>query len=276
MTIPNTFNRHYPFAQRDFTFGFPWDVTKLPITLFTLDKETPKGNGIDLFGNDITKIIDEPDLLPPFPAAHGGNGKTHDYTPTSTTPTGLPAGWTVQSGSARIEVFFIIRTNAPSGVDFTRRERRVYKLDFGMSTRVSVAVTVTNPSPFGQYSIGFTGYWRNSASSSPGLLPPTDPFWEEADTPPTLHRLAQRGHRDYYRQFVPADWVQETKTATPSGTVPADVSDFMDDWLDDIDDDISTATIDATWRLAAIGWAFPISIGGNYNFIVDSFGGVRF
>jgi hypothetical protein len=271
MTIPTTFNRHYPFAQRDFSFVFPWDVTKLALSRFTLDQETPKGNGIDLFVDDITKVIDEPDLLPAFPL-HYGDGKTHDYVLTSSTPSGLPAGWTA-NGSARVQVFVRIR-NQPSGFfDLQRPNRRVHKLDFGMSTRAFCAVGVVNPSPFGDYRIGIEGYWKNfSGDDTPGF---PDPFWEEADTPPTLHRLNQKGHRDYHRQFVPADWVLTTKTTSTAGTVPTDVKDFMDAWLDDLEADLSGATLDATWRLAGIGWGLPTDIG-NRNFIFQSSAGDRY
>ena len=272
MSIPITFNRHYPFAQRDWSFVFPWDVTKLAVSRFTLNEEIPKGNGIDLFVDDITKVIDEPSLVPAFPPHHG-EAKTHNYVLTSATPSGLAAGWTASSTTAFINMLFQVR-NQPSGaIDLQRPNRRVHKLDFGISNRTEFVATATNPSPFGQYTIQIVGYWRNSSGVSAPSFP--DAFWEEADTPPTLHRLNQKGHRDYHRQFVPADWVLTTKTTSTGGTVPTDVKDFMDGWLDDIETDLSGATLDATWRLAGIGWGLPTTIG-NRTFITQSSAGDRY
>lgn len=266
MSIPTTFNRHYPFAQCDWSFVFPWDVTKLTVSRFTINEEIPKGNGIDLFGDDITKVIDEPFLVPAFPP-HFGESKTHRYVLTSATPSGLPTGWTASSTTAFILVGFRVRNQASGLFDLQRPNRRVFKLDFGMVTSANFSVTVTNPSPFGTYAIQLTGYWRNFSG---GLLPSfPDPFWEEADSPPTLHRLHQKGHRDYHREFVPTDWVETSKATATGGTVPTSVKTFMDGWLDDLANDLSGSTIDATWRLAGIGWGLPTTIG-NRNFITQS------
>jgi hypothetical protein len=272
MTIPNTFNRHYPFAQRDFSFVFPWDVTKLPVSRFELVEEIPKGNGIDLFGNDITKIIDEPDLIPPLTGTFGET-KRHNYSVT-TRPAGLPAGWDVVESESNIAYALIVRTaiSAFGAPDNQRPNRRVYRLWFGIVTRAIFTVFVTNPSPVGSYRIRLSGHWTTAFNAIPTF---PDPFWEEADTPPTLHRLSQKGHRDYHRQFVPADWVLTLKNTDKLGTVTTDVEDFMDDWLDDLEADLSGATTDATFRLAGIGWGLPTDIG-NRNFIVNSSIGVRY
>jgi hypothetical protein len=253
---------------------FPWEVTKLPVSRFELVEEIPKGNGIDLFVDDITKVIDEPDLLPPFSSVFG-NGKRHNYSVT-TRPAGLPTGWDVVESESLVQYAFSVRRALSAGgfgsIDNQRPNRRVYRLWFGIGTRATFTVLITNPSPFGSYRIRLSGYWKNAFNETP-LFP--DPFWEEAEAPPTLHRLSQKGHRDYHRQFVPADWVQTLEDTTPSGTVTTDVEDFMDGWLDDLKTDLSGATTDATFRLAGIGWGLPTDIG-NRNFIVNSSIGDRY
>lgn len=265
MSTPTTFNRHYPFAQRQYAFLFPWKVTKLALQDLSITEEIPKGNGEDLFGDDITLLIDEPNLVPPF-TPHHGNAKTHEYGVTSSTPVGLDAGWTVSMGVNRSIRHGIQIRNVPVGLsDALRPARRVWTLDFGVATSVSLTVTATGPS--GSYTINFAGYWRNLLGGiTPGF--PND-YWESADTPPTLHRIKQRGHRDYARQFSPADWTQTTRSTGSSGTVPSTVSAFMNDWLDALDTTISGATIDCVWRMAGIGYAIPMDLG-NRNFIVQS------
>jgi hypothetical protein len=266
-----TFNRHYPFAQREFCFVFPWTVTRPTLEKLSVASEIPKGDGSVLFDNDITLLIDEPDLVPAFFPPHYGETKTLTYAPVSTPP-GLPSGWSVSLGSeARyIRSAFFVRPNLSGPTDLRRPDRRVHQLDFGITCWADITIVVQRSSPFGDYRINIAGYWE----FDPFASPPTE-FWETADTPPTLHRLHQRGHRDYHRQFVPADWFETAKTTLSGGTVPTTVSDYMDDWLDDLALDLAGATIDCTWRMAGIGWAIPADLG-NRNFIVSSNAGRKY
>lgn len=266
------YNSHYPFAQREYSFVFPWEVTKLPLEKLSITTEVPKGNGIDLFVDDITKVIDEPDLVPPF-TFHNGEAKTHGYTATSATPSGLDSGWAVSVTTGLVRVFLVVRQQPSGSIDLQRPNRRVHLLHFGMTTFVDLAVTATKASPFGSYTISVQGYWRNWSGDAIPSYP--DAFWTEADTPPTLHRLHQRGHRDYHRQFTPDDWNETLKDTLSAGTVPSTVSDFMDDWLDDLAADLAGATIDCTWRMAGIGWAIPSDLG-NRNFIISSNAGRKY
>ncbi len=258
------YNSHYPFAQREYSFVFPWTVTRPVLEKLSVVSEIPKGDGSDLFGNDITLVIDEPDLVPPF-TPHNGETKTLTYAPVST-PSGLPSGWSVSFGSeARyIRSSLIVRQNLSSSIDLRRPDRRVHQLDFGITCWADITIIVQRASPFGDYRIRIAGHWQFDPFAT---LP--NEFYETADTPPTLHRLHQRGHRDYHRQFVTADWDETTKSTLSSGTVPTDVSDYMDAWLDDLALDLAGATIDCTWRMAGIGWAIPSTLG-NRTFIVSS------
>jgi len=286
MSIPTTFNRHYPFAQRDWSFVFPWDVTKLALPKMVLDEEIPKGDGVDLFGDDITKIIDEPDLVPAVFPPHYGEQKTLRYKLDPNPPTGwpdispgFPFNFTTfgTQNTARIGFLFQVR-NQPSGaIDLQRPNRRVHKLEFGVSTTFAMNIQATQ---FGGKTVWFNyeGYWRNfSGASTPGH---PNAYWEEADTPPTLHRLSQKGHRDYHRAFAPGDWV-ETKNelgGDPSdnlGNSTTPLKDYLQDWLDEVIALIDTTTLDATWRLAGIGWGLPTTIG-NRTFITQSSAGDRY
>jgi hypothetical protein len=259
-----TFNRHYPFAQREFSLVFPWTVTRPTLERMTVVDEIPKGDGSALFDNDITLLIEEPDLVPPFPPHHGET-KTLIYAP-DLAPPGLPSGWSVSLGSeARfIRSSLIVRQNISGSTDLRRPDRRVYTLDFGITCWGDVTIVVQRPSPFGQYEIRIAGYWK----VDPFAALPTD-FWETADTPPTVHRMHQQGYRDYHRQFVPADWVETERSTLSAGTVPTTVSDYMDAWLDDLATDLSGATLDCTWRMAGMGWALSSDLG-NRTFITQS------
>ena len=258
------FNSHYPFAQREFAFVFPWAVTRPALEKVSVVSEIPKGDGGDLFGEDITLLIDEPDLVPPF-TPHYGQTKTLTYAPLLTPP-GLPSGWSVSLGSeARfIRASFQVRRNLSGSADLLRPNRRVFSLEFGITCWADISIIVQRASPFGDYRFNVAGYWQ----FDPFSTLPTE-FWEPADTPPTLHRLHQRGHREYHRQFVAGDWNETARSTTSGGTVPTDVSDYMNAWLDDLADDLAAATIDATWRLAGIGWAIPADLG-NRDFITQS------
>jgi hypothetical protein len=259
-----TFNRHYPFAQREFCFVFPWSMSRPTMEKLSIASEIPKGDGADLFVDDITKVIDESDLVPPF-TPHNGEARTLNYGLTTNPPSGLPSGWNVSlSGPIGfIRATLFIRQNPSGFIDLNRPARRVHTLEFGIVCRASFAVVVQRIVPFGDYRFALEGYWKHDPLSLPA------DFWEAADTPPTVHRKGQLGHRDYHRQFVPADWVETVKSTLSGGTVPSDVSDYMDAWLDDLATDLAGATIDCTWRMAGIGWALPTDLG-NRTFITQS------
>lgn len=260
-----SYNRHYPFAQRQYAISMPWVVDQLAVPEMVLANQNPKDTGANLFVDDITLAIDEPGLntsLGPLP--HTGRNNTYMYQPSGTIEAGLPAGWTIGITDSYVRCFLDFRRQPVGLIDQLRPDRRVYSMDYGIRTEARFSLLALGPGA--TYLVQTRGTW--SIDYTAADPPAGNSFWVQIDSPPTLHRRHQQGHRDCSVSF--STFASSGHSALGTGTVPVSVSSYMLAKRNAIRDALVAANWSATFRVTTLGYALSAGFSGNLGYLVDT------
>jgi len=248
-------SRHYPFSHRFYALHYIWDF--VPPTLSSFNSPT-----LSPTLGEVTKLTDL--ILPDAPPAGGTWGGARNalasYQISVTKPASFPGTWMIQNFTTLlIEVRYFRRTQDFSGIydPLLRQQRRTYTDAYYISAAQNVGGRIrASDASFNVYDINVEGRWGASIGS--GLGGPDVSEYIEAPTAPTIFRFDDtETYNEHTTNFTSLDWTLLTDTTFSLGTVPTDVSDYMNSLKDTIKSDLAAATLDVTWRSAALAGSVP-------------------
>jgi hypothetical protein len=256
-------SRHYPFSHRFFGLNYIWNLTLPTLSDFGTPTTLPTQVG----SVALTKLTDI--IRPGAPLVGSTWGGTRNalatYSLSVTTPGTFPAGWSISSfNTLQIEIWYFRRTRVlfPSSITEpqTRSQRRAYTDAFYIAGRATLGGRIRAQSGFlNFYDINVEGRWGVDVNISEGPASMSD--YVTAPVAPTIIECTDTcGYNDHTTNFTGTDWTLETDTTFAVGTVPAAVSTYMDALKDSIKADLAAATMDVTWRTAALAGSVPSGV----------------
>jgi hypothetical protein len=223
-----------------------WTAAFPSFTNFSAPVQVPSSLG----SVTLTKLTD---LLRPgaplFPLGEGYSNVTATYTISDTTPAAFPAGWAIDFTDFQIQYRYFLRSTSPIVDPLSRQQRRVSQDAYYIGARaLTLAIVARNGA--NNYAIQFSGYWGVDA----GLNGPasSDYVFTTTAAPTALECDDTCGYSERTMSRGSSDWTLASSSATPTGTVPIAVGTYMDGILSTLLSELSSASVSATWRAAAL------------------------
>jgi len=248
-------SRHYPFCHRKYAIAYPWSATYPSLSnfnaattvrgIYTLESVLP----VETIRLGAAFLTGVQDMLTSAPTANERKvpraGFEARYEITDTTPAAI-APWTITTGYVRI--IFGAFPSPPFGgaAPTTRQERRVDENQYALAVNCTSEITASNGGS--SYKAETFCIW-NSASFSSG-------DYTTLAAVPTASKSSDNDHQEYSRSYTATE-TGPTTTNTPVGTVPIGVGTYVDGLTATLRSELSSATVGATYRIAAIPAGVP-------------------
>ena len=248
-------SRHYPFCHRKYAIAYPWSATYPSLTnftfsntyrgIYTLENVFP-GETIRLGAAFLTGVQD---MLTASPTASELKvpraGFEVRYAITDTSPAAI-APWVISTGYVRI--IFGAFPSPPFGgaAPTTRQQRRVDQNKYALAATCTSEIIASNLGS--SYKAETFCQWKTASFSSGD--------YTALAAVPTSSKSTDNDHQEYSESYTTTTLGPST-TNTPTGTVPINVGTYVDGLTATLRSELSSATVGATYRIAAIPAGVP-------------------
>lgn len=249
-------SRHYPFCHRKYAIAYPWSATYPSLSNFNaattvLGIYTTKFLSVEAIRLGAAFLTGVQDMLTSAPTASEREvpraGFTALYQITDTTPAAI-APWTITTGYVRVSFGAFPSPPFGGAAPTTRQQRRVDENQYALAVTCSSFITASSGG-FDQYTAETFCFW-NSASFSFG-------DYTTLAAVPTASTSSDNDHQEYSRSYTAAFEIVPTTRNTPTGLVPIAVGTYVDGLTATLRSELSSATVGATYRIAAIPAGVP-------------------
>jgi len=247
-------SRHYPFCHRKYAIAYPWSATYPSLSNFNaattvLGIYTLKFLSVEAIRLGAAFLTGVQDMLTSAPTASEREvpkaGFTAWYQIADTTPAAI-APWTITTGYVRIAFGAFPSPPFGGAAPTTRQERRVHENQYALAVTCTSDIIASNGGS--SYRAETFCIW-NSASFSPG-------DYTTLSAVPTSSTSSDNDHQEYSRSYTATE-IGPTTANTPVGLVPIGVGTYVDGLTATLRSELSSATVGATYRIAAIPAGVP-------------------